>query len=206
MLFNEGDHHAKSPAADFYETVFRRQKSLDGQKSFIMPGGLFTFYLLSPPQLKIGKSSPNRCRISELPYLFWIICKKWIAFAAAILFPRARGMKKSKRIQANRNVERILEIPEEFEIWGRNHSNESSECLSGFDESNFKAIKDKFPRKMIAVDTPPRWQEWVLDFSLPESGMDQCKKCFGLPAVWAFLILIPKAIEKDRAKKEKIGG
>src|SRR5690606_11796760 len=69
--------------------------------------------------------------------------------------------------------------------------------------SVLQAIGEKFPEKMIAVDTTSSMGGIELDFDLADIWYGSVQKCFGLPAGLGFLILSPKAIEKSQHKGER---
>jgi phosphoserine aminotransferase len=122
--------------------------------------------------------------------------KKWIAFAQHII-PASRGMK----IEANQAIDvEDLEIPEEFDLIAITQ-NETANA-SQVSMKVIEAIKDKFPEKMIAVDTTSSMAGIEFDFSLADIWYGSVQKCFGLPAGLGVLILSPKAIEKTARKGE----
>lgn len=64
------------------------------------------------------------------------------------------------------------------------------------------ALGEKYPDKMIAVDTTSSMGGIALDFSLADIWFASVQKCFGLPAGLGVLILSPKAIAKCESKGE----
>lgn len=123
--------------------------------------------------------------------------KKWIEFAKYII-PASKGMK----IEANQEIDlENLEIPEEFDLIALTQ-NETANA-SQVSMKVIEAIKDKFPEKMIAVDTTSSMGGIEFDFSLADIWYASVQKCFGLPAGLGVLILSPKAIEKTEHKGEK---
>jgi len=123
--------------------------------------------------------------------------KKWIEFAKYII-PSSNGMK----IDASQAIDvENLDIPEEFDLIALTQ-NETANA-SQVPMSVIEAIKDKFPEKMIAVDTTSSMAGIEFDFSLADIWYGSVQKCFGLPAGLGILILSPKAIEKTESKGEK---
>ncbi|MDI1324294.1 MAG: aminotransferase class V-fold PLP-dependent enzyme [Algoriphagus sp.] len=123
--------------------------------------------------------------------------KKWFEFAKHIL-PASMGLK----IEANQAIDvPSLQIGEEFDLIAitQNETSNASQVRSEVIE----AIKEKFPEKMIAVDTTSSMAGIELDFSLADIWYASVQKCFGLPAGLGILILSPKAIEKSEKKGEK---
>ncbi len=123
--------------------------------------------------------------------------KKWFEFGKHIL-PASAGLK----IEANQSIEvPSLQIGEEFDLIAitQNETSNASQVKSEVIE----AIRDKFPEKMIAVDTTSSMGGIELDFSLADIWYASVQKCFGLPAGLGILILSPKAIEKSERKGEK---
>jgi phosphoserine aminotransferase len=123
--------------------------------------------------------------------------KKWIEFATHII-PATAGLK----IAANQSVDvPSLQIEEQFDLIAITH-NETANA-SQVPPSVIEAIKEKFPEKMIAVDTTSSMAGVNLDFSLADIWFGSVQKCFGLPAGLGILILSPKAIKKSEQKGEK---
>ncbi len=123
--------------------------------------------------------------------------KKWIEFAKHII-PASHGMK----IEANQEIEvENLEIAEEFDLIALTQ-NETANA-SQVPMSVIEAIRDKFPEKMIAIDTTSSMAGIEFDFSLGDIWYASVQKCFGLPAGLGVLVLSPKAIEKTSRKGEK---
>ncbi len=123
--------------------------------------------------------------------------KKWFEFAKYIL-PASAGLK----IEANQSIDvPSLQIGEEFDLIAitQNETSNASQVRSEVIE----AIKEKFPEKMIAVDTTSSMAGIELDFSLADIWYASVQKCFGLPAGLGILILSPKAIEKSERKGER---
>jgi phosphoserine aminotransferase len=123
--------------------------------------------------------------------------KKWIEFAKHIL-PATVGLK----IEANQAIDLpSLQIAEEFDLIALTQ-NETSNASQVSNEM-IEAIRDKFPEKMIAVDTTSSMAGIELDFGLADIGYASVQKCFGLPAGLGILILSPAAIQKSERKGEK---
>lgn len=123
--------------------------------------------------------------------------KKWFEFAKHIL-PASAALK----IEANQSIDvPSLQIGEEFDLIAitQNETSNASQVRSEVIE----AIKEKFPEKMIAVDTTSSMAGIELDFSLADIWYASVQKCFGLPAGLGILILSPKAIEKSERKGER---
>lgn len=121
---------------------------------------------------------------------------KWIKFAKHIL-PLSSGLK----IEANEEIDvENLEIPEEYDLIALTQ-NETANA-SQVPMSVIEAIKEKYPEKMIAVDTTSSMAGIAFDFSLADIWYASVQKCFGLPAGLGVLILSPKAVEKTERKGE----
>jgi phosphoserine aminotransferase len=69
--------------------------------------------------------------------------------------------------------------------------------------SVLKALGQRYPEKMIAVDTTSSMGGITLDFSLADVWYASVQKCFGLPAGLGILLLSGKAKEKVARKGEK---
>jgi phosphoserine aminotransferase len=122
--------------------------------------------------------------------------KKWISFAQHII-PASSGIK----IDANQEIDvENLEIAEEFDLIALTQ-NETANA-SQVSMTVIEAIKEKFPEKMIAVDTTSSMAGIEFDFLLADIWYASVQKCFGLPAGLGILILSPKAIEKTERKGE----
>lgn len=123
--------------------------------------------------------------------------KKWVEFAKHII--PATG---SLKLEANQAVDVAgLEINEDFDLIAITQ-NETANATQ-VPMSVIEAIGEKFPEKMIAVDTTSSMGGIELDFALADIWYGSVQKCFGLPAGLGFLILSPKAIEKSQRKGEK---
>lgn len=122
--------------------------------------------------------------------------KKWIGFAKHI-----NSATDGIKIEANQPVDVAgLEISEEFDVIALTQ-NETANATQ-VPMSVIEGIKDKFPEKVIAVDTTSSMSGIELDFSLADIWYASVQKCFGLPAGLGILILSPKAIEKCENKGE----
>jgi phosphoserine aminotransferase len=64
-------------------------------------------------------------------------------------------------------------------------------------------LGERYPDKMIAVDTTSSMGGIALNFSLADIWYASVQKCFGLPAGLGILLLSPKAIAKAKDKSEK---
>lgn len=123
--------------------------------------------------------------------------KKWIEFAKHIL-PASSGIK----IQPNEVLAVAdLKIAEDFDLIAITQ-NETSNA-SQVSNATIEAIRDKFPEKMIAVDTTSSLAGIELDFTLADIWYGSVQKCFGLPAGLGILILSPAAVRKSERKGEK---
>lgn len=122
--------------------------------------------------------------------------KKWISFAKQII-PSTDGLK----ISANEEINVAdLEISENFDLIALTQ-NETANATQ-VSMATIEELKEKYPEKMIAVDTTSSMAGIELDFSLADIWYASVQKCFGLPAGLGILILSPKAIEKCEAKGE----
>jgi phosphoserine aminotransferase len=123
--------------------------------------------------------------------------KKWFDYAKYIL-PASTALK----IEANQAIDvPALQIPEEADLIAITQ-NETANA-SQVPMSVIEAIAEKFPEKMIAVDTTSSMAGIEMDFSLADIWYSSVQKCFGLPAGLGILIVSPKAIEKATRKGEK---
>lgn len=123
--------------------------------------------------------------------------KKWLEYAKHII----QGTT-SLKLEANQAVDVAgLEIGEDFDLIAitQNETANASQVPMAIIE----AIGEKFPEKMIAVDTTSSMGGIELDFSLADIWYASVQKCFGLPAGLGILIISPKAIEKAQRKGEK---
>ncbi|GAA0880427.1 aminotransferase class V-fold PLP-dependent enzyme [Algoriphagus jejuensis] len=123
--------------------------------------------------------------------------KKWVEFAKHII--PATG---SLKLEANQALDVAgLDIGESFDLIAITQ-NETANATQ-VPMSVLESIGEKFPEKMIAVDTTSSMGGIELDFGLADIWYGSVQKCFGLPAGLGFLILSPKAIEKSQSKGEK---
>jgi phosphoserine aminotransferase len=122
--------------------------------------------------------------------------KKWIELAQHII-PASIGMK----IDANQAIDvQNLDIPEEFDLIAITQNETAN--TSQVSMEMIEAIGNKFPEKMIAVDSTSSMGGIEFDFPLADIWYASVQKCFGLPAGLGVLILSPKAIEKTVRKGE----
>lgn len=123
--------------------------------------------------------------------------KKWLEYAKHII-PATTALK----IEANQSIEvSNLDINEEFDLIAITQ-NETANA-SQVPMSIIEAIGEKFPEKMIAVDTTSSMGGIELNFELADIWYASVQKCFGLPAGLGVLIVSPKAIEKTVRKGER---
>ncbi|WP_144606879.1 aminotransferase class V-fold PLP-dependent enzyme [Algoriphagus algorifonticola] len=123
--------------------------------------------------------------------------KKWIEFAKHII-PATDGLK----IQANETIDvASLTISEGFDLIAitQNETSNASQVRTEYLEE----IREKYPEKLIAVDTTSSMAGIELDFSLGDIWYASVQKCFGLPAGLGVLILSPRAIAQTERKGEK---
>jgi phosphoserine aminotransferase len=123
--------------------------------------------------------------------------KKWLEYAKHII-PATEALK----IEANQSIDvPNLAIGEVFDLIAVTQ-NETANA-SQVPMSVLKELAEKYPEKMIAVDTTSSMGGIELDFSLADIWYASVQKCFGLPAGLGILIVSPKAIEKAKRKGEK---
>lgn len=123
--------------------------------------------------------------------------KKWFEYAKHII-PASVGLK----IEANQAIQVAgLEIGEAVDLIAITQ-NETANA-SQVPMTVLKELAEKYPEKMIAVDTTSSMGGIELDFSLADIWYASVQKCFGLPAGLGVLIISPKAIEKAQRKGEK---
>ncbi|MFC3417029.1 aminotransferase class V-fold PLP-dependent enzyme [Algoriphagus hitonicola] len=123
--------------------------------------------------------------------------KKWIEFAKYIL-PGTDGIK----IQPTQVIDVPgLEIDEKFDLIAitQNETSNASQVKMEY----LEAIREKFPEKLIAVDTTSSMAGIELKFELADIWYASVQKCFGLPAGLGLLILGPKAKEQTQQKGER---
>ncbi|MFD2034948.1 aminotransferase class V-fold PLP-dependent enzyme [Belliella marina] len=123
--------------------------------------------------------------------------KKWFEYAKHI-----NAKTESLKIDANETIDvENLQIANDFDVIAITQ-NETSNATQVKNET-IAAIAEKFPEKMIAVDTTSSMGGIELDFSLADIWYASVQKCFGLPAGLGVLIVSPKAIEKSKDKGER---
>jgi len=123
--------------------------------------------------------------------------KKWFGFAQHI--DPATG---SYPLDIDQELDvDALEIDDRYDLIAITQ-NETSNATQVSNEL-IGALGEKYPDKMIAVDTTSSMAGIYLDFSLADIWYASVQKCFGLPAGLGILILSPKAIEKVERKGEK---
>ena len=97
------------------------------------------------------------------------------------------------------NVE-ALQIGNDYDLVALTQ-NETSNATQ-VHNATIAAIANKYPEKMIAVDTTSSMAGIELDFNLADIWYASVQKCFGLPAGLGLLIVSPKAIAKAKDKGE----
>jgi phosphoserine aminotransferase len=123
--------------------------------------------------------------------------KKWFEYAQYIL-PATQGQK----LGANESLlVDQLQLGPEVDLIAVTQ-NETANA-SQVPMSVLKALGQRYPEKMIAVDTTSSMGGIALDFSLADVWYASVQKCFGLPAGLGLLLLSGKAKEKVARKGEK---
>lgn len=123
--------------------------------------------------------------------------KKWFEYAKHIIAGTS-----SLKIEPSQAIEvPSLEIGEEFDLIAITQ-NETANATQ-VPMAVLKELGEKYPEKMIAVDTTSSMGGIALDFALADIWYASVQKCFGLPAGLGVLILSPKAIEKTLRKGER---
>jgi phosphoserine aminotransferase len=123
--------------------------------------------------------------------------KKWLEYAKHII-PNTASLK----IEPSQAIDvASLAIGEEFDLIAITQ-NETANATQ-VPMAVLKELGEKYPEKMIAVDTTSSMGGIALDFSLADIWYASVQKCFGLPAGLGVLILSPKAIEKTIRKSER---
>lgn len=123
--------------------------------------------------------------------------KKWYDYAK-YLEPKTYAHK----MDADATVDvGSLQIGEEFDVIAITQ-NETSNATQ-VNNQKIAAIANKYPEKMIAVDTTSSMGGIQLDFQIADVWYASVQKCFGLPAGLGILLLSPKAIVKVKEKGEK---
>ncbi|AEL25493.1 aminotransferase class V-fold PLP-dependent enzyme [Cyclobacterium marinum] len=123
--------------------------------------------------------------------------KKWFGFAQNII-PETAALVFDKNESLTVND---LEIGNDFDLIAITQ-NETSNATQVTNDT-IAAIGNKYPDKMLAIDTTSSMAGIFLDFSLADIWYASVQKCFGLPAGLGILIVSPKAIERAKAKGEK---
>ncbi|MBD8488076.1 aminotransferase class V-fold PLP-dependent enzyme [Echinicola sp. CAU 1574] len=122
--------------------------------------------------------------------------KKWLNFAQH-LNPETASIKLDTETEVD---VASLEIDEKFDLIAITQ-NETSNATEVRNEL-IREIGEKYPNKMIAVDTTSSMAGIELDFTAADIWYASVQKCFGLPAGLGILIVSPKAIEKCHSKGE----
>lgn len=123
--------------------------------------------------------------------------KKWFDYAKYIE-PKCHAHK----LEADQTIDvENLEIGEEFDVIAITQ-NETSNATQVTNQT-IATIANKYPEKMIAVDTTSSMGGIELDFGYADIWYASVQKCFGLPAGLGILIVSPKAIAKAKDKGEK---
>jgi phosphoserine aminotransferase len=123
--------------------------------------------------------------------------KKWLEYAQYIL-PATQGQK----LMANESLPvDQLQLGSDVDLIAVTQ-NETANA-SQVPMSVLKALGQRYPEKMIAVDTTSSMGGIALDFSLADVWYASVQKCFGLPAGLGILLLSGKAKEKVARKGEK---
>lgn len=123
--------------------------------------------------------------------------KKWLEYAKHIV-PATGALK----LEANQALDVAgLEIGEGFDLIAitQNETANATQVPMGV----IAEIGEKYPEKMIAVDTTSSMGGIELDFSLADIWYASVQKCFGLPAGLGILVVSPKAIAKAEQKGER---
>jgi len=123
--------------------------------------------------------------------------KKWFEYAKHI-----NSKSVALKIDANDTIDvENLQIGNEFDVIAITQ-NETSNATQITNET-IAAIADKFPEKMLAVDTTSSMGGIELKFELADIWYASVQKCFGLPAGLGVLFLSQKAIDKVKNKAER---
>ncbi len=123
--------------------------------------------------------------------------KKWLEYAQYIL-PATQGQK----LGANESIPvDQLQLGPEVDLIAVTQ-NETANA-SQVPMTVLKALGERYPDKMIAVDTTSSMGGIALDFSLADVWYASVQKCFGLPAGLGILLLSDKAKEKVARKGER---
>ncbi|MGM0944795.1 MAG: aminotransferase class V-fold PLP-dependent enzyme [Bacteroidota bacterium] len=123
--------------------------------------------------------------------------KKWVEFAKYIL-PGTGGLK----MAADEVIDVAgLDIAEEFDLIAITQNETSNATQVGMEY--LEQIREKYPEKLIAVDTTSSMGGIHLNFELGDIWYASVQKCFGLPAGLGLLILGPRAIAQTQQKGER---
>jgi phosphoserine aminotransferase len=123
--------------------------------------------------------------------------KKWYDYAQYI-----EPLTIAHKIEAEDTVDvESLSIGDEIDVIAITQ-NETSNATQVSNQI-IAAIANKYPEKMIAVDTTSSMGGIELDFGIADVWYASVQKCFGLPAGLGILLLSPKAISKVKEKGEK---
>ncbi|RPA70006.1 alanine--glyoxylate aminotransferase family protein [Cyclobacteriaceae bacterium YHN15] len=123
--------------------------------------------------------------------------KKWYDYAQYI-----EPLTIAHKIEAEDTVDvESLSIGDEIDVIAITQ-NETSNATQVSNQI-IAAIANKYPEKMIAVDTTSSMGGIKLDFGIADVWYASVQKCFGLPAGLGILLLSPKAISKVKEKGEK---
>lgn len=123
--------------------------------------------------------------------------KKWFEYAKHIE-PNSQALK----INADETIQvEDIQIGEEFDLIAITQNETSNATQVSNDIVG--AIREKFPEKMIAVDTTSSMGGIELEFSNADIWYASVQKCFGLPAGLGILLLSPRAIAKTKDKGER---
>lgn len=122
--------------------------------------------------------------------------KKWLNFAQHLNADTA-ALKLDSETALDVSA---LEIGEKFDLIAitQNETSNATEVSNAL----IRQVAEKYPDKMIAVDTTSSMAGIELDFTAADIWYASVQKCFGLPAGLGILIVSPKAIEKCAHKGE----
>ncbi|EIM74810.1 class V aminotransferase [Nitritalea halalkaliphila LW7] len=123
--------------------------------------------------------------------------KKWVDFAQHI-HPKTQALK----LEAGQEIPVAdLQLPEGTELLAITQ-NETANA-SAVSMETLRALRERFPEQLIAVDTTSSMGGITLDFSLADCWYASVQKCFGLPAGLGVLLLSPKAEARCAAVGER---
>ncbi|SHN20469.1 phosphoserine aminotransferase apoenzyme [Cyclobacterium lianum] len=122
--------------------------------------------------------------------------KKWFDFAQNII-PETASLKLDKNT--------VLEVADlavsdafDFIAVTQNETSNATQVSNQI----IADLAEKYPGKMLAVDTTSSMGGIYLDFRLADVWYASVQKCFGLPAGLGLLVLSPRAIAKAKSKGE----